>query len=215
MALNELPQTSMLMSNRNTSNVAQMLPFALSYNVNFIPHFCTANDPNSVNMRDHHGDTPLHEACICGNLAIVNELLDHGADVNSKNDDDEFPLHTACKEGYVEIVKEILNRNYKRADELLAACDNESNTPMHFAVESGDLATVVTLIDNGAKPSMPNDNEVAPIHIAAGQGYLEIAKELHEIDPSCVNLLDIQQHSPLHYAARGNQVPMIDLLISM
>lgn len=180
-----------------------------------LPYSCIENDSSSVNMQDHHGDTPLHEACVCGNLAIVNELLDHGADVNAKNDDDEFPLHTACKEGFAEIVKEILVRNCKRAEKLVATHDNKSNAPLHLAVESGDLDTVVILMHYGAKPSMLNDAEVAAIHIAAGQGFLWITKELNDIDTSCIDLLDSQQHSPLHYAARANQVPMIDLLISM
>ena len=171
-------------------------------------------DPDCVNVQDHHGDTPLHEACIRGNLTIVKELLDHNADVERRNADDEIPLHTACKEGFVEIVKEILRRNHQKAKELVEARDNEFNAPMHLAVESGDLETVKVLLLYRANPSVQNDLEVVPIHIGAGHGYIDIAKVLLECDDYCKDLLDDQQQSPLHYAARSNQVQMIKFLIT-
>ena len=165
-------------------------------------------------MQDNHHDTPLHEACNSGNLAIVKELLNYGADVDILNDDEEVPLHMACKEGFVEIVKEILRRNHDRAKELVEAQDNTKNTPMHFAVESGDLETVKVLLLYKANPSEPNDNEVVPMHLAAAQGYIDIARVLLDCHDFCKDLLDDQQQSPLHYAARNNQVSMIKFLIS-
>ena len=171
-------------------------------------------DPNGVNVQDNHGDTPLHETCIRGNLTIAKELLNHGADVDIRNDDDEIPLHTACKEGFVEIVKEILRRNHGRAKELVESRDNTFNAPMHLAVESGDLETVKVLLLYRANPSVQNDTEVVPMHIAAGQGYIDIARVLLECDDFCKDLLDDEQQSPLHYAAKNNQVAMIKFLIS-
>ena len=165
-------------------------------------------------MQDNHHDTPLHEACNRGNLAIVKELLNYGADVDIQNDDDEIPLHTACKEGFVEIVKEILHCNHDRAKELVEAQDNTKNTPMHFAVESGNLETVKVLLLYKANPSEPNDNEVVPMHLAAAQGYIDIARILLDCHDFCKDLLDDQQQSPLHYAARNSQVAMIKFLIS-
>ena len=164
-------------------------------------------------MQDNHGDTPLHEACICGNLTILKEMLEHGANVNIRNADEETPLHTACKEGFVEIVKDILHWNRDEAEVLLDASDNDLNTPMHLAVESGDLKTVEVLLKFKADPSRPNGVRVVPMHIAAAQGYVEIAKELLQSDKYCKDRSDNQQQTPLHYAAKANQVEMIDFLI--
>ena len=165
-------------------------------------------------MQDDHGDTPLHEACICGNLPILKELLNHGAIIDIKNADEEISLHTACKKGFVTIVKEILCRGNNQREELLEARDKESNSPLHLAVESGDLKTVEALLEVEAQPSMPNDAKVVPMHIAAAHGYMEIAEMLLESDKDCKDCLDIQQQSPLHYAARANQVAMIKFLLS-
>ena len=51
------------------------------------------------------GMTPLHQAVIEGNLAVVSLLIQHGADVNKQDADSWTPLHAACSEGYVEIAK--------------------------------------------------------------------------------------------------------------
>lgn len=42
-------------------------------------------DPKLVADRDKNGDTPLHTACLHGQLAAAQVLIDAGADVNAKN----------------------------------------------------------------------------------------------------------------------------------
>ena len=42
-------------------------------------------DPKLVADRDKNGDTPLHLACLHGQLAAAQALIDAGADVNAKN----------------------------------------------------------------------------------------------------------------------------------
>ena len=182
--------------------------------ISFLHYSCIAVRSAGVNVQDDHGDTPLHEACICGKLTILKQLLENGADFSIKNADDETSLHTACKEGSVGIVKEILCRSQSRREELLAACDKELNTPLHLAVEGGDLEIVKALLEDHAMPSKSNGVEVVPMHVAAAHGYLDIAKELLKSDNSCKDLLDNQQQSPLHYAAKANQVEMIKFLLS-
>src|ERR1700757_1958731 len=42
-------------------------------------------DPKLVADRDKNGDTPLHVACLHGQLAAAQVLIEAGADVNAKN----------------------------------------------------------------------------------------------------------------------------------
>ena len=42
-------------------------------------------DPKLVADRDKNGDTPLHMACLHGQMAAAQALIDAGADVNAKN----------------------------------------------------------------------------------------------------------------------------------
>ena len=45
------------------------------------------------NMKDDDGSTPLHAACIRGNLEVVRLLLAHGAEVGMRNKKNESALH--------------------------------------------------------------------------------------------------------------------------
>lgn len=66
-----------------------------------------------VNLRDHCGWLPLHEAANHGYKEIVELLLDHGASINDKGGtkcDGITPLHDACGNGCLEVVELLLDR---------------------------------------------------------------------------------------------------------
>ena len=54
------------------------------------------------------GETPLHRACWGGNLGIVQELLNHGADINISDPKYGSALHPAVEYEYEQIVKTLL-----------------------------------------------------------------------------------------------------------
>lgn len=166
-------------------------------------------------MQDRGYNTPLYEACICANVVIVKELLHHHADMDAQNFDNKTPLQTACMGGYVEIVKAIMDTH--EGDEELAKAYVErlkTTRMMHLAVENGNIKMVKLLLYYEVYPSMQKDSEVTAIHVAARQGYTDIATLLLDYVDTCRDFLDDQHRSLLHYAARNNQVAMIKLLLS-
>jgi ankyrin repeat protein len=60
-----------------------------------------------VNLCDTNGYTPLHVACINGNIDIVNILLKCNSSVNLCGTDGYTPLHAACINGNIDIVKDV------------------------------------------------------------------------------------------------------------
>ncbi len=52
----------------------------------------------------------LHMACIDGDMAIVETLLDHGASVNNVNVNLNTPLHVAAEFGHDEVIKLLVCR---------------------------------------------------------------------------------------------------------
>ena len=58
-------------------------------------------DPNT---KDNDGNSPLHVACIKGNLDIVKVLISHGADLNSLDSGNDTPITLAVKNGREEVV---------------------------------------------------------------------------------------------------------------
>jgi len=51
---------------------------------------------------------------------------------------------------------------------------NKPNTPLHFAVQNGNVEIVKTLLDAGHSPNAENDEGLTPLHIAAKIGNAEI-----------------------------------------
>ena len=66
-------------------------------------------DPDSVNLCDPDGMTPLHFAARRGQVAVAELLLRHGASVNGAPNP-LTPLHAAAGEGQLEMVQFLVAR---------------------------------------------------------------------------------------------------------
>jgi len=179
---------------------------------------------------DNQGSTPLHEACESGSEKIVELLLDNDADILKADRDKVTPLHVACREGHVAIVKLLfrhafqqntLNEQSKTLKErLVEDTDIHGSTALHFAVESGVTDIVEVLLLHRADPIAQKDNEVTPLHIAARNGHIEIAKCLLQYKEqsrgefNIIEVIEREQNTPLHFAAHFNQCEMIEYLVS-
>lgn len=56
-----------------------------------------------VDARDNQRFTPLHVACMCGDVAAARCLLRRGADVGATNDKGSTPVHWACSRGHTKV----------------------------------------------------------------------------------------------------------------
>lgn len=77
-----------------------------------------------VNHRSVSGKTLLYEAATQGNLAAVELLILHGADMSQKSDADgelETPLEAACRWSHVQVAELLLARHKWTKEELKAA----------------------------------------------------------------------------------------------
>jgi len=77
------------------------------------PVFCECLDALlqagvKVNLQNPHGETPLHAACLRGNLSVVEFLLNRNADPNLCNKFGETCGHMAAKTGHTDIMKILL-----------------------------------------------------------------------------------------------------------
>ncbi len=60
---------------------------------------------NDINKKDKYDDTPLFDACLSGNLKMVEYLVEKGADINKDDQFDKIPLYSACEYGQENIIK--------------------------------------------------------------------------------------------------------------
>ena len=88
-----------------------------------------------INQQNNRGETPLHWACINGNLDIVRLLLEAGADPTMVDDEDNSILHFAVETSNLTVAYFILENNYCSP----MACNIDDITPLDIAIDNEDI----------------------------------------------------------------------------
>lgn len=176
-----------------------------------------ASDRIEVNATDLAGDTPLHKACLSGETAIVEKILAKLKKTNRTkhlklldNYAKLTPMHIACREGHAKIVDLFLKFGF---DLSRLNIGSNYSTPLHLACESGKEQIVAMLV--GANVFSEREGKITAAHIAAKHGYIEVMKELLKSKQgrSILKTVDVNEQTPLHYAARNNRAEMIKYLL--
>ena len=129
----------------------------------------------SINKKDSNGGTALTVAAQSGHLAIVQLLLEKGADIEAKDILKETALMKAVRGGYFGIVQLLLK---KGAD--VEAKDRWNETATIKAAEYGYSSVVQLLLEKGADVEAKNKwNQTALIR-AARDGHLDVVQLLLE-----------------------------------
>ncbi|KAM8811109.1 tonsoku-like protein [Eudromia elegans] len=98
--------------------------------------------------RNERGETPLHRACIEGDLRRAQLLLKQGHPVNPRDYCGWTPLHEACNHGHLEIVRLLLEAGAALDDAGGPGC--EGITPLHDALSCGHFDVAELLLRRGA-----------------------------------------------------------------
>ena len=126
---------------------------------------------NQINIKDSLGYSPLAIAVTRGNIAIVDLLIRHGANVNTQDNKGNTPLHYVGVYNFLEIAKLLLDNG---ADINLK--DRYNNQPLWPAVfnaadgGSDKLPLVKLLLENGADPNNNNKSNNSPLNFAKKVG---------------------------------------------
>lgn len=120
---------------------------------------------------DLHSAMASLAAAGCGGSADTNALMDtshvqqlinHGADVNASDNNGWTPLHTAAYHGQEEIVRILLAANSD-----VNARNKSEETPLHLAAKWPQDRVVEALLAGGADLSARNKRGRTPAHVAA------------------------------------------------
>lgn len=90
-------------------------------------------------------------------------------------------------------------------------------TPMKMAARYGDFETVKSLVESGVSPNGELDHGIAPLHLAAYSGHLNIVEYLISKGAD-VNLCRMDAHwnngcTPLHAAASAGNIEVMKILL--
>jgi len=172
--------------------------------------------------------SPLHAAVRADDAAIVEALLDAGADVDARNDEGRTPAHDAFEDG-----RRVLSRLLERGcdvdaalaaglgdverlqdildeDPYLAEDPRTGLAPLGWAAYGNRPEAVQELVSRGARIE---GHELA---CAASCGHVEVARKLLELgaDPNATNA---DGRTALHAAARlsftGDATAVVELLL--
>uniref|UniRef100_A0A2K6DYF7 Ankyrin repeat domain 44 n=1 Tax=Macaca nemestrina TaxID=9545 RepID=A0A2K6DYF7_MACNE len=143
-----------------------------------------------------YGNTALHIACYNGQDAVVNELIDYGANVNQPNNNGFTPLHFAAASTHGALCLELLVNN--GADVNIQSKDGKS--PLHMTAVHGRFTRSQTLIQNGGEIDCVDKDGNTPLHVAARYGHELLINTLITSGADTAKC-GIHSMFPLHLAA--------------
>ena len=101
----------------------------------------------NVNAKNDYGATPMSEAAVTGNAALLEALLKAGADAESPNADGQTALMVVARTGSVEAARVLITHGAK----VNAVERWRGQTALMWAVAQGQPAMVRELIARGAQ----------------------------------------------------------------
>jgi len=169
-----------------------------------------------VDIKDRiHENTPLHIAAAQGNLRLLNQLLDLGAQVNTPNNLGNVPLHTAAVSNHVGCVRELIKRGA-----VISETNKRGSTALHFAVyglhsAAAESTQIVSLLlQEGCGVDVADRTGTTALHVAASHGFCKVASTLLEFGAD-VGLEDQNGRDALYYAESKGFSEMLFLLNSV
>ncbi|PHH92415.1 hypothetical protein CDD83_7484 [Cordyceps sp. RAO-2017] len=138
-------------------------------------------------------------------FAVLNLLLDHAStDVNAQDDSGASPLHEVMNRNRASST--IINKLIERKANV-SARNQRGQTPLHLACWTGNVGTVVTMLENGADIADGDLEGLNAVHYAARNSSMEVL--LHLLANVCPVALarrrDNRGRNALHHLLSGKK----------
>lgn len=147
---------------------------------------------------------PIHVAASYGLTALVERLLDRGADVNSVNPDGVTALYLAADTQEPSTVELLLKRG---ASVHMRSWDQTTPLCRVAAKLNGNAKIAKLLLDGGSEPGASDSTGVTPMHSACLNGNIEVFRLL-VASGADVKVKDNSGESPLHFGLRRADPPL-------
>jgi hypothetical protein len=121
-------------------------------------------------QRGEHGGRPLHYAAHKGQVAVVELLVELGADKDATNAHGRTPLHVAAKHGQVAVMTALLQLGADKDAE-----DAHGKRPLHWAAENGELEVVSALVQRGAQLVGRTADGASALQLSIHHGHHQVA----------------------------------------
>lgn len=173
-----------------------------------------AESPEEQHFENLAPQDGLFYAIDIANIVLIRRAIDAGADVNVADTRDvpfvtgDYPIHKAAEKGDDEIVTLLffLQCDLEKRDVL-------GSTALIRATSHSRESTVKLLLSKGAKVDAVNNVGNTALHVAAYQGFFELAKIIIEHKPELTGRLlqkpNFANMTPIDYARKKNMIELL------
>lgn len=142
------------------------------------------------------GYTPLQLIALTGQAEIGALLIANNANVNELTKDQLTPMDIAIIHNNVATARLLL----EHGADIKTNSGRDAGSPLHHAVQAGNLEITSMLIAKGADLNAPDASGMSPLHLAVKNGHQELTQLLlvHGAD---VNAVDNNGLSPIRLAS--------------
>ncbi|XP_038703859.1 protein ACCELERATED CELL DEATH 6-like [Tripterygium wilfordii] len=188
-------------------------------------------DKNLFKMSNVDGNTALHEALINGHESVAKALIVADPDVSFYvNKEDNSPLFLAAQAGYLECVRDMMeseaykiytwpcqnstaNDEATKKDGVVLQVKSPIRAVVVYASDKKNSDLLNYMLDKESKFIDFRDKKGrSAFHVAASRGYLEGVKCFLERDPQVAFQRDNDGLFPVHFAALGDHVDVVNEL---
>jgi ankyrin repeat protein len=174
--------------------------------------------------------TALHFATAAGSGAVIQLLLEAGADVETTDDDGLTSLHLAVLGGHSKVVQQLLDKNaninaekklhqaiYRQPQTLLGRLllplVEAGMGALHMAASNGDPKLVRDLLRSGADINAATISGRMATHVAAQRGSHEAIRLLLQHGAS-ISGEGMEGWTALHEAASCGRITVVEVLVN-
>ncbi|KAM7069870.1 transient receptor potential cation channel subfamily A member 1 [Acridotheres tristis] len=223
---NQVESVRLLLSrgaNPNILNSNMMAPLHMAVQSlhNEIVKILVQHSSTDVNLEGEAGNTPIIVACYKDNPEALTLLIENGGKICKRNKTGCMPIHAAAFSGAKTCMEILL----KKGEELghsakthINFTNNGKCSPLHLAVQSGDLEMIKMCIEFGAQIDLKQNEKCTALHFAATQGATEIVKLMmssYAGEESIIDAVDGNKETLLHRTALFDHYELAEYLISM
>ncbi|KAF5128534.1 Ankyrin-3 [Metarhizium anisopliae] len=206
-------------SNIGATNSLGQAPIHLAVlggNASLVVQLCLEHQTQKVplHLLDNRRRSPLHVACDCGLVDMVDILLEHGGWYGGADGNGDTPLLLGCAAGDLQMVKRLLTH-----DSNLLIKNLEGRSALHHAAASGEPDVVQELLrassdanDIRIYANAKDESGSTPLHLAAVAGNVQVMKILLD-EKADITQVDGSGHDVLYLASRHGHANMVTFLI--
>ena len=193
------------------SNIPTPLYYSSLCGFSDLVEHLSSKHPQQVNVIGGKHKFPLLAALVGKHFRVAEILLEHGANVDIRGLKERTPLHESITN--VGMMQSLLN---KGAD--VNCQQDDLCTPLHLAVDDGELEVAQVLIEHRADVDSQNKRGETPLHLLLentgrdNDDILDLARLLME-HSSDVNIRTTNEWTPLHGAAFYGRLEIVRILL--